>query len=151
MGVLARAGVLALIAGLTAAVAADAAPSRHIINGVNVLEPFSAAGSEPFWGASVSGRTVSWSDPNESNEAVKGMVGRPSLTRNRAVWTGRLDDGRSIRVILTPGPCEDLADYADPLTAEVLVGHLDGRGARGCAETDEAIRLRREREDAGGR
>lgn len=110
---------------------------------MNVLQPFGAVGTEPFWGVTITGRTVDWSDPEAENR--KGTVGKPRLSRNRAVWTGEVEGHGAFTLTLTRGPCSDgMSDFTYPLTATVRTSELT---LNGCAATVAAY----ERRDREGR
>jgi uncharacterized membrane protein len=143
---------LALAAVVALAVTAGAAPtdvgaaSRHLINGMNVLEPISAVGTEPFWGITIDGRTVDWSDPEIENRT--GWVNKPKLTRGKAVWKGRTDGVGAFTITITRGPCSDgMSDFTYPLTARVKTATYTFNG---CASTVAAFERRdRENRDEG--
>jgi uncharacterized membrane protein len=125
------------------AASADAAPSRHLINRVNVLEPVTAVGTEPFWDVTLTGRSVTWSDPE--TEGRTGRVGKPRLSAGKAVWKGQVSGHGAFTLTLTRGPCSDgMSDFTYPLTAKVQTSELT---LKGCAATVAAF----ERRDREGR
>lgn len=137
-----RTGWLAA-AGLLLAASADAAPSRFLINRVNVLEPVTALGAEPFWDVTLTGRSVTWSDPETENRT--GRVGKPGLSAGKAVWKGQVSGHGAFTLTLTRGPCSDgMSDFTYPLTARVQTSELT---LQGCAATVVAF----ERRDREGR
>lgn len=128
---------------LLLAVSADAAPTRHMINRVNVLEPLIAGGTEPFWDIVLTGRTLTWSDPETENRT--GWVGAPRLSHGKAVWKGEATGVGPFTMTITRGPCEDgMSEFIYPLTVRVKASDWD---LRGCAATVAAI----ERRDREGR
>jgi uncharacterized membrane protein len=128
--------------GLVAA-SAEARPARFLIDRVNVLEPVSAVGTEPFWGVTITGRTLDWSDPEAENRA--GTVGRPKLTAGKIVWRGQVDGVGPVVITLTRGPCSDgMSDFTYPLTARIKA---PAYVFNGCAATVAAF----ERRDREGR
>ena len=139
-----RAAPAALVAAgaLLVAGAADAA-AKHFINRVNVLQPVTAVGTEPFWDVTITGRSVDWSDPE--TEDRKGSVGKPKLSRGKAVWAGEVEGHGAFTLTLTGGPCSDgMSDFTYPLTATVRTSELT---LKGCAATVAAF----ERRDREGR
>lgn len=137
-----RIGCLGAAALLLPAAGADAAPSRNLINRVNVLEPVTAVGTEPF-GITLTGRSVAWSDPETEDRA--GRVGRPRLSAGKAVWKGRVSGHGAFTMTLTRGPRSDgMSDFTYPLTARVRTSELT---LKGCAATVAAF----ERRDREGR
>lgn len=138
-----RIGALAAAAAFLLAAGADAAPSRYLINRVNVLEPLTAAGTEPFWGVTLTGRAVVWSDPETENRT--GRVGKPKLSRGKAVWKGEVSGLGAFTLTLTRGPCSDgMSDFTYPLTATIKTADMT---LNGCAATVAAF----ERRDREGR
>ncbi len=138
-----RIGGLGAAAMLLAAAGADAAPSRFMINRVNVLEPISAVGTEPFWGITITGRSVDWSDPETENRT--GRVGKPRLSSGKAVWKGEVSGHGAFTLTVTRGPCSDgMSDFTYPLTVKVRTSELT---LNGCAATVAAF----ERRDREGR
>lgn len=126
------AAVALLIAGT-----ADAA-AKHFINRVNVLQPVTALGAEPFWDITITGRSVDWSDPE--TEDRKGTVGKPELSRGKAVWSGQVEGHGAFTLTLTKGPCSDgMSDFTYPLTATVRTSELT---LNGCAATVAAFARR---------
>lgn len=137
-----RALTAAVVVALAVTAGAADAASRHLINGMNVLEPFTAVGTEPFWGITVTGRTVDWSDPETENR--KGVVGKPKLSRGKAVWKGRTEGVGAFTLTLTRGPCSDgMSDFTYPLIATVKAPDYT---LKGCASTVAAF----ERRDRSG-
>jgi uncharacterized membrane protein len=128
---------------LLLAASADAAPSRYLINRVNVLEPITAVGTEPFWDITITGRSVTWSDPETENRA--GRVGKPRLSSGKAVWKGQVSGHGAFTLTVTRGPCSDgMSDFTYPLTVKVKTADLT---LNGCAATVAAF----ERRDREGR
>ena len=139
-----RASVAALAAAVLLLPGAADAAAKHFINRVNVLQPFTAVGTEPFWGITISGREVTWGDPEY--EDLKGTVGKPKLTRNKAVWKGTIPHHGAFTLTLSnQGDCSDgMSDFTYPLTARVETASFE---LNGCAATVAAY----ERRDREGR
>lgn len=128
---------VAIVALAVTAGAADAA-SRHMINGMNVLEPITAVGTEPFWSVNIQGRTVTWSDPEVEFRA--GTVGKPKLTRGRIQWKGRVDGIGPFTMTLKSDDCSDgMSDFSYPLAATIKAPNLT---LQGCASTMAAFARR---------
>lgn len=93
------------------------------------VDPLRAVGTEPFWGATVAGRCVTWSDP-ETPQGTR-IVARYAPGPDGGTWTGTLD-GRpfALHTRAAPGCSDGMSDRAWPLAVEVTVG---GTTRRGCA------------------
>lgn len=129
MRALAAAAVVGLVLG---AAPADAAPARSV-NGVNLDQPLTAVGTEPFWDLKF-GRGDLFFHVNEAR--LRGRFVRPRITRGKAVWTTRTTGGRPMIVTVTPGPCSDgMSDRTYPLTVRVAIGP---DRYEGCAASDAA-------------
>ena len=89
-----------------------------------------AIGTEPFWGARIDGRCVTYSTP----EDIKGtrIWTRFSGTAERGTWAGAID-GRRFELRTAPDPrCSDgMSDNVYPMSVTLFVR---GEERRGCAE-----------------
>ena len=94
------------------------------------VTPLRAVGTEPFWGARIEGRCVTYSHP-EDLQGTR-IWTRYSAKSGGGTWTGALG-GR--RFVLTsrpqPGCSDGMSDQSYPLAVELTVG---GEQRRGCAE-----------------
>ena len=94
------------------------------------VRPLRAVGTEPFWGARIDGRCVTYSHPEDQ----KGTRVWTRYTANRGggTWTGALQ-GRPFVLRARPqaGCSDGMSDRRYPLAVELTVG---GEQRRGCAE-----------------
>ena len=88
-----------------------------------------AIGTEPFWAASIEGRCVTYSHPE--NQAGTRVWTRYTATADGGLWTGALR-GRAfeLRTRRQPGCSDGMSDRTYPIAVELLVG---GERRRGCA------------------
>ena len=89
-----------------------------------------AVGNEPFWGARIDGRCVTYSTP----EDLKGtrIWTRFSGLAEQGVWRGALDGQRfELRTNPQPGCSDTMSDKAYPIEVTLFVR---GEERRGCAE-----------------
>jgi uncharacterized membrane protein len=93
--------------------------------------PLRAIGTEPFWGANIEGRCVTYSHPdNQSGTRV--WTRYAASGSGGGTWTGTLE-GKPF-VLTTrrqPGCSDGMSDRRYPLAVELTVG---GEQRRGCAE-----------------
>ena len=95
------------------------------------MTPLRAVGTEPFWGARIEGRCVTYSHPDD-------QAGTRVWTRyapgpaGGGTWSGALG-GRRFVLATRPAPgCSDgMSDRRYPIAVELLVG---GERRSGCAE-----------------
>ena len=89
-----------------------------------------AVGTEPFWGALVEGRCVTYSTP-ENQQGVR-IWTRYSEANGRRAWVGQLDGNRfEMRVRPEAGCSDGMSDKRYPLAVELTV---NGEQRIGCAE-----------------
>ncbi|MEA3041899.1 MAG: hypothetical protein QOC65_1388, partial [Sphingomonadales bacterium] len=94
------------------------------------IAPLRAVGTEPFWGARIEGRCVTYSHPDD-------QAGTRVWTRyapgpgGGGTWSGALG-GRPFELRTRPQPgCSDgMSDRRYPIAVDLLVG---GERRRGCA------------------
>ena len=93
------------------------------------VTPVKAIGTEPFWGASVEGRCVTYSTPED--QAGTRIWTRYSPGPDGGVWVGTFK-GKPFKLITRVGPdCSDgMSDRSYPQEAVLTVG---GEERRGCA------------------
>lgn len=93
--------------------------------------PLRAVGTEPFWGARIEGRCVTFSDPEDPN-GTRIWTRFTAAPGGGGVWLGALD-GRpfALRTRARPNCSDGMSDKSYPLAVELTV-----RGERrsGCAE-----------------
>ena len=99
-----------------------------------------AIGTEPFWGARIDGRCVTYSTPEDQTGTR--IWTRFSGTAERGVWSGALDSQRfELRTSPDPRCSDGMSDTVYPIAVTLLVR---GEERRGCAEPQD-------RERAGGK
>jgi uncharacterized membrane protein len=89
-----------------------------------------AVGTEPFWGARIEGRCVTYSTPE--NQAGTRVWTRFSGSRDAGIWIGSLD-GEPFELRTSPSPsCSDgMSDRRYPVAVTLTV---NGERRTGCAE-----------------
>jgi uncharacterized membrane protein len=94
------------------------------------VTPRRAVGTEPFWGARIEGRCVTYSHP-EDQDGTRVWT-RYANGPDGETWSGALG-GRlfKLRIRAAPGCSDGMSDKRYPLAAELMV---DGEQRRGCAE-----------------
>ena len=100
-------------------------------DGIRADEKVQFTGTEPFWGGSVSGATLTYStpeNPDGSPIAVARFAGRGGVS-----WSGTWQD-QPFRLAVTEGSCSDgMSDRTYPFTATLQVL---GEQRQGCAWTE---------------
>ena len=93
--------------------------------------PLRAIGTEPFWGARIEGRCVTYSHPDDQ-QGTRVWTRYTAGAGGGGTWTGALE-GRPFVLTTRPQPgCSDgMSDNRYPIAVELLVG---GEQRRGCAE-----------------
>jgi len=88
-----------------------------------------AIGTEPFWAATIEGRCVTYSHPED--QAGTRVWTRYSPTADGGTWTGALG-GRAfeLRTRRQPGCSDGMSDRDYPIAVELVVG---GERRQGCA------------------
>ena len=133
----AKAGATA-VAGATAsdAAATKASPSAKAgacmtqDGKVLAVKPLRALGTEPFWGAEVEGRCVTYTTP-EDQKGTR-IWTRYTATADGGRWSGSLG-GRTFELVTRKqADCSDgMSDNKFPMAAELMV---NGEQRKGCAK-----------------
>ena len=88
-------------------------------------------GTEPFWGARIEGKTLTYSTPEDIDGqaiSVTRFAGRGGLS-----FSGELN-GQVLDLAVTPGECNDgMSDRVYPFTATLRIGERD---LQGCAHRE---------------
>jgi uncharacterized membrane protein len=99
-------------------------------------KPMDARGTEPFWALTIRGTTLTLTRTGQPTlvATAPGAVIQPS----QAAWTGKMADGRELKVTLYGSTCSDgMSDRRYPYSAEVDV---PGEAPlSGCADTSAAL------------
>ncbi|HEX9947611.1 MAG TPA: hypothetical protein VGA98_08730 [Allosphingosinicella sp.] len=94
------------------------------------VAPVRAIGTEPFWGARVEGRCVTYSHP-EDQKGTR-IWTRFAPAPGGGSWSGTLGGKRfQLRIRPQPGCSDGMSDRRYPLAADLVVG---GERRSGCAE-----------------
>lgn len=89
-----------------------------------------AFGTEPFWGARVEGRCVTYSNPEDQKGSR--VWTRFTPAPGGGIWSGALDGKRfELRIRPKRGCSDGMSDKSYPLSADLVVG---GERRSGCAE-----------------
>lgn len=89
-----------------------------------------AIGTEPFWGADVNGRCVTYSTPEDQQGSR--VWTQFSGSADNGSWTGFLDNQKFVmRTRPQPGCSDGMSDKRYPVAVTLTVG---GEERRGCAE-----------------
>ena len=90
-----------------------------------------AVGTEPFWGARVEGRCVTYSTP-ENQQGVRIWTRYSSEGNGHGAWAGQLGGKRfEMRVRPEAGCSDGMSDKRYPIAVELTVM---GESRKGCAE-----------------
>lgn len=91
-----------------------------------------AVGTEPFWGARIDGRCVTYSTPED--QAGTRIWTRFAGKADSGIWSGALD-GRQfeLRTRAAPGCSDGMSDNRYPIAVTLRVG---GETRQGCAKPD---------------
>ncbi len=124
---------IAACTGTPAAPAPDssAGVSPCLIQGNERLQvaPLRAVGTEPFWGARIEGRCVTYSHPDD--QAGTRVWTRYTRTATGGTWVGALGGKRfELTTRAAPGCSDGMSDRRYPIAVDLLVG---GERRRGCA------------------
>lgn len=108
------------------------AGSPCLIQGSERLQvtPLRAVGTEPFWGARIEGRCVTYNHPED--QAGTRVWTRYTPAPGGGIWSGALGGQRfELRTRAAPGCSDGMSDRRYPIAVELLV---NGEQRRGCAE-----------------
>ena len=104
-----------------------------LMQGADRLEvaPIRAVGTEPFWGARVEGRCVTYSTP-ENQQGVRIWTRYSAEPKGGGTWVGQLEGKKfEMRVRPQAGCSDGMSDERYPLAVELAV---NGEQRKGCAE-----------------
>ncbi len=107
------------------------AREQHPYDGIGAGETVRFAGTEPFWGGEVKGKTLRWTTPEKpqgETVTVSRFAGRGGLSYSGAI------DGTPFTMAITPGACSDgMSDRRYPFVVTLQLGE---QARSGCAWTD---------------
>lgn len=120
---------------------APAATLPPASSNIDISQPITARGTEPFWALTINGKTFRLSRPDQPD--VSATAPGAAIADGRATWIAKTTDGQQVTVTLYASECSDgMSDLKYPMTAEVA---LLNESLRGCAaKTAESPR------EAGG-
>ncbi|MXO76072.1 hypothetical protein GRI40_12685 [Altererythrobacter aerius] len=102
------------------------ADDNRPFDGITAEETFRFTGTEPFWGGSVAGKSLTYSTP-ENIDGISFPVER-FAGRGGVSWSGVLE-GKAFRMTATPGDCSDgMSDRTYPFTVTLMIGEEQRRG-----------------------
>ena len=98
--------------------------------GMDISQPITARGTEPFWAVTITeGTKFKLSRPDQPDLAAEAPGA--ALSPDGATWVARGAKGEQLTVTLKPGDCSDgMSDLKYPMTAEVV---LLNEPLKGCA------------------
>ncbi len=116
--------------GTNAVQAAASGPCQSQDGKALTVAALRATGTEPFWGARVEGRCVTYSHPDDPKGSR--VWTRFTAAPGGGTWSGTLD-GKRFELSIRPrrGCSDGMSDKSYPLSAELVVG---GEKRSGCAE-----------------
>ncbi|MBW8881537.1 MAG: hypothetical protein JF615_08980 [Asticcacaulis sp.] len=112
--------------GEPAAAPSSEAAASAVLGGIDLSQPLTLTGTEPFWGVKITAGTAVYASPEEAGKPYKisafAVDGDTAHAR-----------GEGLEISLTATKCSDgMSDREYLLTAEVI---LDGKTLKGCATT----------------
>lgn len=109
-------------------------PAATTLGGVNLSEPISVLGTEPFWNIIITPAGMTYSSP-DSEDLTAANPG-PVVQGTTAAYRTRLGD-KTLKLTLISTECSDgMSDRTYPLTA---IAELGATRLNGCAISREAL------------
>ncbi|TPW03409.1 MAG: hypothetical protein FD125_1601 [bacterium] len=113
--------------------APDPAPppptTSSVFGGLDLSQPFTVRGNEPFWNIAVTSATLDYNGLDRPQETAPNPG--PQVTPTVATWTVTTSLNNPLVLVLTPGPCSDgMSETVYPLNATVI---RPGETLTGCA------------------
>jgi uncharacterized membrane protein len=109
---------------------AGASPCNTQGGGRLAVRPLRAVGTEPFWGARIDGRCVTYSHPDDQEGTRIWTRHTPGAGRS-GTWVGAYQGKPfELRIRAAPGCSDGMSDTRYPLAADLLV---NGEKRQGCA------------------
>lgn len=101
-------------------------PPRNVLD---ISQPLTARGNEPFWALSIDGTKMVLKRPDHPDLTAEAPGA--ALGGGRAVWVAKAADGQQLTVTLYVSDCSDgMSDARYPMSAEVV---LLNEVLHGCA------------------
>lgn len=109
------------------AASAAAAPAAGALD---ISQPITALGTEPFWSVTITDGTKFKLTRPDQPDLLAEAPGA-AISPGGATWVAKSADGAQMTVMLKPGACGDgMSDRSYPISAEVV---LAGVTLKGCA------------------
>jgi len=113
--------------------APDPAPpppaTSSVFGGLDLSQPFTVRGKEPFWALPGTSATLDYSGVDRPQETAANPG--PQVSLAVATYTVTTSLNNALVVVLTPGPCSDgMSETVYPLNATVI---RPGETLTGCA------------------
>lgn len=113
--------------------APDPAPpppaTTTVFGGLDLSQPFTVRGNEPFWAIAVTSATLDYNGVDRPQETAANPG--PQVTPSVATFTVTTSLNNPLVVVLTVGPCSDgMSETVYPLNATVI---RPGETLTGCA------------------
>jgi uncharacterized membrane protein len=103
--------------------------ASSIFGGLDLSQPFTVRGTEPFWAIAVTPATLDYSGLDRPQETAANPG--PQVTTAVATYAVTTSLNNPVVVVLTPGPCSDgMSETVYPLNATVI---RPGETLTGCA------------------
>jgi uncharacterized membrane protein len=100
-----------------------------MLGGVDLNQPVSALGTEPFWSVAITRDAMVYTGVDRDEQRASNP--QPVVQGTTAVYTAAVDDGTTMVVTLIATECSDgMSDRVYPLTAKVELGEVS---LNGCA------------------
>ncbi|HEX7947043.1 MAG TPA: hypothetical protein VF495_20435 [Phenylobacterium sp.] len=124
------AAALALAACQAKAPAPAEPPVRDPAGAVmDISQPLTARGTEPFWSLTINGSQFRLTRPDHPDLAIE--AGGAVIQSGRATWVAKGAGGEQVTVVLYASDCSDgMSDTKYPYAAEVV---MLNESLRGCA------------------
>lgn len=106
------------------------APKMPAGSTMDISQPITARGTEPFWAVTIENGTKLTLTRPDRPDLVAEAPGA-AIDKGRAIWVAKAPDGQQITVTLYVSACSDgMSDAQYPMSAEVV---LVNESLRGCA------------------
>lgn len=104
--------------------------TSSVFSGLDLSQPFTVRGNEPFWNIAVTPATLDYNGLDRPQETAPNPGPQVSLAVATYTVTTSLNNNPLV-VVLTPGPCSDgMSETVYPLNATVI---RPGETLTGCA------------------
>lgn len=111
----------------------DDAPASTMLGSVDLSQPISGSGAEPFWGIEINGSAITYTDASVDPVVPQSFApATPVVTTTTAVYATTNSSNDPVTLTLTLASCDGLggSDTTRPLTVTLEIG---GQTREGCA------------------